>query len=344
MSVKTDLKSLDRGALGAFAKGSGLPAYRAGQLIHWIYERNAGTIEEITEFSKKLRQELAAKAFISRLQLKTALSSEDGTRKFLFGLSDGNAIESVLIPDGKRLTLCISSQAGCRMGCGFCLTGKIGFKRDLLPHEIVDQFLLARQLALPETLTNIVFMGMGEPLDNLDNVAEAIKRITAFARFSKRRITVSTSGVAPGIREFAAKASWVKLAVSINAATDSVRSSIMPINRKYPLQKLIAALRDFPLAPRDRITIEYVLLKRVNDAQADAKALAGLLRGIPCKINLIPYNGPENCENGRAFNMPDENTTMAFQDVLVRAGHTAIIRKSKGKDILAACGQLAGKG
>ncbi|MDA8173406.1 MAG: 23S rRNA (adenine(2503)-C(2))-methyltransferase RlmN, partial [Nitrospiraceae bacterium] len=253
----------------------------------------------------------------------------------------------VLIPDGKRLTLCLSSQAGCRMGCGFCLTGKIGFKRDLLPHEIVDQFLQTRNAVygnLPETITNIVFMGMGEPLDNLDNVAEAIKRITAFARFSKRRITVSTSGMAPGIQEFAAKAPGVKLAVSINAATDSVRSSIMPINRKYPLQKLIAALRDFPLAPRDRITIEYVLLKRVNDAQADAKALAGLLRGIPCKINLIPYNGPENCENGRAFNMPDENTTMAFQDVLVRAGYTAIVRKSKGKDILAACGQLAGKG
>ena len=251
-------------------------------------------------------------------------------------------MESVLIPDGKRLTLCISSQVGCRMACGFCLTGKMGFKRNLLPHEIVDQFLLARELAFPENITNVVFMGMGEPLDNIDNVAEAIKRITAFALFSKRRITVSTSGVVPAIKEFAAKAPGVKLAVSVNAATDSVRSSIMPVNRKYPIQKLIAALRDFPLAQRDRITIEYVLLKGKNDSPGDAKILARLLRGIPCKINLIPYNAGDCPETPGLF-APAEEAVLEFQEVLARAGYTAIIRKSKGRDILAACGQLAGK-
>ncbi|MDA8169909.1 MAG: 23S rRNA (adenine(2503)-C(2))-methyltransferase RlmN [Nitrospiraceae bacterium] len=334
-----NLKSLDRAGLEAFFRQEGLPAFRARQAIHWIYEKNVRDISEITEFAKPLRDSLSQKAYISNLALKERQVSADGTEKYLFGLEDGNSIESVLIPDEKRLTLCVSSQVGCALSCRFCLTGKLGMIRDLRAHEIVDQYLSARRLAAPRKITNMVFMGMGEPLNNLENVASALKRLTELAHFSRRRITVSTSGIAPKILELPERAPLVNLAVSLNASTDEVRDRIMPINRRYNLEALFEALRRFPLPPRSRITFEYVMLSGVNDTDADARRAAALLRGIPSKINLIPFNEHE----GSIFRTPSDKRALAFRKILTDAGYTAIIRKSKGRDILAACGQLKAK-
>ncbi|KAB2829408.1 MAG: 23S rRNA (adenine(2503)-C(2))-methyltransferase RlmN, partial [Candidatus Dadabacteria bacterium] len=299
------------------------------QLIHWIYERKVLSIREITEFSKDLRERLGAVAFISNLSLLNRQTATDGTEKFLFGLEDGESIESVLIPDEDRRTLCISSQVGCAMDCRFCLTGALRLRRNLRAHEIVDQVIAAGRLLGSERITNIVFMGMGEPLANFENVVEAILRITGFLKFSPRRITLSTAGLVPGILELPKRAPLVNLAVSLNAATDPVRDLLMPVNRTYPIRTLLDACRRYPVPPRRRITFEYVLLKGINDTPEDASRLVVLLRGIPAKVNLIPFNPYP----GTAFERP-------VQDVLLAGGLTALIRKSKGGDIGAACGQL----
>jgi 23S rRNA (adenine2503-C2)-methyltransferase len=333
---KINLKALNQAEMEAFFKGQGLPAFRARQMLHWIYEKGARSTEDITEFSKPLREKLSEIACISNLELKERKTARDGTEKYLFGLEDGNSIESVLIPDEKRLTLCISSQVGCYMSCRFCLTGAMGFIRNLAAHEIVDQVISTRRLIAPKEITNIVLMGMGEPLNNLDNVAEALWRLTEFAGISKRRITFSTSGIAPKIRELPRKAPAVNLAVSLNATTDEVRSRIMPVNKKYPLKTLMDALREYPLTPRARITFEYVLLRDINDTDEDARRLIKLLKGIPSKINLIPFNEFE----GSDFKTPSEARVLAFQKILTDSGMTVLIRKSKGREILAACGQL----
>ncbi|MDA8085925.1 MAG: 23S rRNA (adenine(2503)-C(2))-methyltransferase RlmN [Nitrospiraceae bacterium] len=362
----TDLKSFDKPSLEEFLiKKEGLPAFRAGQLLHWMYEKNVTGIGEITEFSKTLRESLSQKAFISTLKVKERLTSGDGTEKYLFELDDGNFIESVLIPpdvdqdrDKKigrnkepgskadtladktpRLTLCISSQAGCAVGCRFCLTGKLGFIRDLEPREIVEQVLSVQRHIAPRKITNIVLMGMGEPLNNLKNVAAALVRLTEFLHFPKRRITLSTAGIAPRITELPQVAPMVNLAVSLNATTDETRSLIMPINKRYGISSLMQAIRRFPLPPRGRITFEYVLLGGINDSQADARRLVKLLHAIPSKVNLIPFNGHEGSE----FQTPSAERVLAFQKALTDSGCTAIIRKSKGADILAACGQLKAK-
>lgn len=333
---KIDLKSLDKEGLDSFFKSKGLPPFRAKQVVHWIYERGATSIQEITELSKDLRAKLSETATISSLKLKKRLASVDGTEKYLFGLSDGNSIESVLIPDGKRLTLCISSQVGCQMGCKFCLTGSMGFIRNLEPREIVDQVLSIKRLITPGEITNIVLMGMGEPLNNFENVSQALQRLTKWAGFSKRKITLSTSGIAPEILNIPKKAPNVNLAVSLNATTDEIRSRIMPVNRKYPLYVLLPILKKYPVPARSRITFEYVLLGEINDSIEDAKRLIALLRGIPSKINLIPFNEFEGAE----FSAPSDERVLQFQKKLVNAGMTAPVRKSRGKDILAACGQL----
>jgi len=333
---RVNLKSLNKAHLESLFKREGPPAFRARQMLHWIYEKGAKSIEEITEFSKPLREKLSGIAYISNLELKDRKTSEDGTEKYLFELEDANCIESVLIPDEKRLTICISSQVGCYAACRFCLTGEMGFIRNLEAHEIVDQVISAKRLIAPKEITNIVFMGMGEPLNNFDNVLEALWRLTELVGFSKRRITLSTSGIVPKIFELPNKAPAVNLAISLNATTDDVRSRIMPVNKKYPLKMLLDALKQYPLPPRSRITFEYVLLADVNDSDEDAKRLVKLLRGIPSKINLIPFNEYE----GAAFKAPREGRVLAFQKILTGAGLTALIRKSKGRDILAACGQL----
>jgi len=249
-----DLKSLPKAGVYQFTAEHRLPKYRAGQLLHWIYERFVLSLQEITEFSKALRSELAQVAYISNLGLADRQRSKDGTEKFLFSLEDGHAIESVLIPDKDRLTLCISSQVGCAMGCGFCLTGIAGLVRNLKAHEIVDQIISANRLIAPAKITNIVLMGMGEPLANFDDVVEALWRITGLMGISKRRITLSTSGLVPKMLELPAKAPDVNLAISLNATTDEARSRIMPINKTYPIKELLDACRRYPLKPRRRIT------------------------------------------------------------------------------------------
>lgn len=333
---KINLKALSKQELESFIKESALPSFRTKQLLHWIYEKHVRSISDITELSKDLRERLAEKAFISNLELLERKASPDGTEKYLFGLEDGEGIESVLIPDEERLTLCISSQAGCAMGCSFCLTGTMGLKRNLQPHEIVDQIIAVSRLIEPRKITNIVFMGMGEPLANFDNVVEALRRITGGMKISPRRITLSTSGIAPKIPELAVKAPKVKLAVSLNATTDTVRDHIMPVNRTWPLKTLMEACRKAPLMARERITFEYVLLKDVNDTREDAKRLIHLLKGIQSKVNLIPFNPYP----GSDFARPDEKSVLEFQNILLSAHITVIIRKSKGRDISAACGQL----
>lgn len=336
---KTDLKSLSKQALEDFVRGSGLPAYRTRQVLHWIYGKYARSIGEISELSKDLRENLSRRAHISNLELLERLTSKDGTEKFLFGLEDGESIESVLIPDEDRMTLCISSQVGCAMCCRFCLTGTLGLKRNLGAHEIADQVISVSRLIAPGQITNVVFMGMGEPLANFDNVVEALWRITECMKISPKRITLSTSGIAPKILELPKKAPMVNLAISLNATTDEVRDYIMPVNRTYPLKVLLAACRKFPLPARRRITFEYVLLKDVNDTTEGATRLIKLLKGIPSKVNLIPFNP----HAGSEFKRPEDKKVLEFQEILVNAHMTALIRKSKGQDILAACGQLKAK-
>jgi 23S rRNA (adenine2503-C2)-methyltransferase len=356
--AKINLKALSKAAMEEFVKELGLPAYRAKQILHWIYEKKAESIEDITEFSRELRKRLSETAYISNLKLLGRQVSKDGAEKFLFGVEDAESIESVLIPDEDRHTLCISSQVGCAMSCGFCLTGGIGFKRNLKAHEIVDQIISVMKVKSKELIvkspeskipphppllkggtggiTNIVFMGMGEPLLNLDEVVEALHRITEFMGFSKRRITLSTCGIAPKIAELYRRAPHVNLAVSLNAATDEVRNRLMSINKKYPIRVLLDACRKIHLSPRDRITFEYVMIEGMNDSLADAKRLVALLKGIPSKVNLIPFNPFA----GSSFKRPSDNRILAFQEILVRGKIYTFIRKSKGQDILAACGQL----
>lgn len=337
--LKTDLKSLNKKELESFFKEFGLPSFRARQLIHWIYERHVQSIRDITEFSKELRESLSEKAYISNLEILNRQTSKDRTEKFLFQLQDKEAIESVLIPDVDRLTLCISSQVGCAMDCRFCLTGRLGLRRNLKAHEIVDQIISVKRVISPRTITNIVFMGMGEPLANFENVVDALWRMTDFMNISPRRITLSTAGIVPKILELPKAAPMVNLAISLNATTDDVRDYLMPINKTYPIKELLNACRRFPLPKRRRITFEYVMLKGINDSMDDAKRLISLLRGIPSKVNLIPFNPYEGSE----FKRPDDEDVLNFQKVLLKANITALIRKSKGQDILAACGQLKAK-
>ena len=315
-----------------------LPSYRTNQLIQWIYKKYVNSIDEITEWSKSLRKTFSEKYYIGSIKLFDRKISKDRTQKFLWELENGEKIESVLISDKHRLTLCISSQVGCPLKCRFCLTGKIGFKRNLHAWEIVDQFIQVSRLIKAEALrlTNIVFMGMGEPLLNFDNVVEALWRFKNLIEFSPRRITVSTAGIIPAIKELPYKAPTVKLAISLNATDEKTRSFLMPINKKYPLHELLKILREYPLKPGQRITFEYVMLKGINSSEEDALRLTQILKGIPSKINLIPFNPWEGCE----FKKPEEYEILKFQEILASKGYSVFIRKSKGKDILAACGQL----
>jgi 23S rRNA (adenine2503-C2)-methyltransferase len=333
---KINLKAMSEGEVKDFMSGLGLPVFRARQLLHWIYEKRASSIEDITEFSRPLRESLSETTLISNIKIADRQRSSDGTEKFLFELDDGKHIESVLIPDAERLTLCISSQVGCAMGCGVCLTGKGGLERNLKAYEIADQVIAAGRAVSPRRITNIVLMGMGEPLHNLDEVSEALWRITGLIRYSVRKVTVSTCGVADKMLELPLKAPQVNLAVSLNATTDEVRNRIMPINRKYPLRVLIEACRKYPLQKRRRITFEYVMIAQLNDSPEDAERLVKITRKVPSKVNLIPFNEFEGTE----FKSPSEDRVREFQELLQQAGVTALVRKSKGNDILAACGQL----
>lgn len=336
--MKIDLKSLTPEALISFLGGMGKEKFRAGQILRWIYQRNVTDFAEMTDLAKVFREELSGKAYVSSWQPEAVEVSQDGTRKYLFRMADGKSVESVLIPmEGGRNTLCISTQVGCAMQCSFCLTGTFGLERNLTAAEIVNQVCAARA---EFTVDNIVMMGMGEPLHNLDNVVDALQILYALdgLDYGPRKVTLSTSGLVPEMLELGRRIK-VNLAVSLNATTDEVRDELMPVNRRYPLKELMAACRDYPLAPRQRITFEYILIRDVNDSLADAKRLVTLLHGIKGKVNLIPYNEHE----GSAYRAPDRAAIEAFQTYLLDRSIVAIRRASKGQDISAACGQLKGK-
>jgi 23S rRNA (adenine2503-C2)-methyltransferase len=339
---KVDLKNLSPSELNEFLRSFGKERYRSIQILRWLYQKGVQSFDEMTNLSKRFRQELNQASFISTLHPLRVEQAMDGTRKFLFGLEDENRIESVLIPDKARLTLCLSTQVGCAFGCRFCLTGKIGWKRDLMVSEILNQILAVRKM-LPEksSISNIVLMGMGEPLANYSNTLKAIALMAhpdAF-KFSSRRITLSTVGLLPELERLSKEKPLFRLAISLNASDEEGRSHLMPINHRYPLKKILEVCRNFPLRPRARITFEYVLLKGINDSSQDAKKILKILRGIPSKVNLIPLNeAPEI-----PFKKPAEEKVKQFQNILMEGGLTAIVRISKGREISAACGQLQAK-
>jgi len=330
--------------LRAFFRELGQPAFRAEQVYNWIFHKGAASFQEMTNLPKELRARLEEAFTISALSPEETLTSQDKTQKLLYRLKDGERIESVLIPERDHWTLCASSQAGCAMGCRFCLTGQGGLRRDLTPAEIIAQVRAALNLvqemdpAGPK-LRNIVFMGMGEPLANLENLLKSLAVITdpRGLAFAWRRVTVSTVGLVPSLERLMREVK-VRLAVSLNGADDRTRSLIMPVNRRYPLGELIPACAKLPLRPGERITFEYVLLKGVNDSPEAAKRLIKLLGPVRqrAKVNLIAFNP----HPGSEFRRPEERTVAAFQEVLTRADLTTLLRRSMGADILAACGQL----
>jgi 23S rRNA (adenine2503-C2)-methyltransferase len=333
-----DLKNLTPGALVDFLAGMGKEKFRADQVLRWVYQRGIADFSAMTDLAKSFREDLTRRAIISEFTQETVEISADGTRKFLFRLDDGRSVETVLIPmEGGRNTLCISTQVGCAMQCSFCLTGTFGLERNLTTSEIVNQVCAVRR---DYPVDNIVLMGMGEPLHNLDNVIDALQILYAPAGFDygPRKVTLSTSGLVPQMYELGRRIK-VNLAVSLNATTDEVRDQLMPINRRYPLQELMRACREFPLAPRQRITFEYILIRGVNDSPADAKRLVRLLHGVKAKVNLIPFNE----HSGSSCQAPDEQAMRAFQTYLLDRNIVAIRRAGKGQDISAACGQLKGK-
>jgi len=339
--MKIDLKGLDARETEKWAQELGLEAYRGRQIRQWLFKKLAISFDEMTNLSRPLRDILTKEANITHMEKVKTQRSEDATEKYLFRLADGLYIESVLIPEQDHYTLCISSQAGCAMGCRFCLTAQQGFKRNLTPAEIIDQVIQARRsINNPDNLTNIVFMGMGEPLANYYGVIRTIDNLIADngMNFSHRKVTLSTCGLVPQIRRLG-QDSTVNLAISLNAADDETRNFLMPVNRRYPLKSILSACKDFPLPHRKMITFEYILIRGINDRNEDALGLVDLLSGIRAKINLIPFNPSPKMEMAT----PSMEDIQRFQDILIKNRFTAIIRKSKGRDISAACGQLTGE-
>ncbi len=312
--------------------------FRVDQIYRALYERGIDDFAAMTDLGKDLRRRLARSFSIRRPEIAASQRSADGTAKHLFRLEDGATIETVEIPDGERRTLCLSSQAGCALACRFCVTGYWGGGRNLTAGEIVSQVLALRDPDRPGL--NLVFMGMGEPLLNLRHLAAALEIL--LERISWRRVTVSTAGVIPGIEEMAGWSPRPRLAVSLHAPDDDRRSEIMPINRRYPLGDLLAALERYPLAPKERLTFEYILIRGFNDAVADADAVAELLRGLRAKVNLIPLN-PDPVL-GEAMAAPPAARVEAFRRRLLDRGLLATRRRRRGDDVRAACGQLRAPG
>lgn len=317
----------------------GEPPYRADQIFQWTYQKAVGSMDEMTNVSKTFRKKLMDKVRINYPEVLEKNVSSDGTEKLALRLTDGIVIECVMIPEDNHWTICVSSQAGCAMGCRFCHTATMGFLRDLEVGEIVSQVLIPLREFPERKVRNVVFMGMGEPLLNYDNVVKAINILTdpLGPGISRRRITVSTCGIIPGIARL-----WddthVGLALSLNAATDDKRNLIMPVNTRYPLAELKHALMNYPLPRRSRITLEYVLLRDINDSIDDARQLVELSRGLRVKVNLIPFNPWP----GAPYRAPEENSVEAFRNYLSSRRIATMLRTKRGDDIMAACGQLAG--
>lgn len=335
-----ELFGLSRTSLEREMVKRGLPAFRGRQIFRWMYARGSASFEAMTDLPRKLRDQLARDYVIRPPDIQSRRASVDGTIKYQLSLQDGRKVETVYIPDGKRHTFCLSTQVGCPLKCSFCFTGTIGLERNLTVGEILGQYRLAlgdREIA--PARRNIVFMGMGEPLLNQEAVIEALRILTDEDGYgvSPRRITVSTAGLPAELENFAKNAPAVGLAISLHATTDYSRDRIMPINRAHPLRDLLAVARNLPLPRRRRITFEYVLLEGENDTAADASRLAGLLEGIRAKVNLITYNPWPGSPHGRST---DEKTDR-FVNLLAASGLTVSLRRSRGDDVLAACGQLA---
>ncbi len=323
------------GQIQAFGK----ERFRAAQLYRWVYQKRTLSFDEMTDVSKSFRAELPSLLSLHLPPVKHHGISKDGTQKFLFEVGQGLTVEAVLIPSEDRRTLCVSSEVGCNIACKFCFTGKQKLKRRLTTGEIVGQFYQVQKILGEERITNVVFMGMGEPLDNPDSVFRAIEILHEPHGFnlSKKKITVSTSGLVPQIP--LVTASGARLAVSLNAPNDEVRSQVMPINKKYPLKMLLEACKEHAEKSRDRITFEYVLLRGVTDELDHARQVAKLLRGVPAKINLIPFNE----HPGSGYQRPERQTVFEFQKYLLGKGYHVTVRKTMGRDIYAACGQLTSR-
>jgi 23S rRNA (adenine2503-C2)-methyltransferase len=343
-----DLRSLSREGLQALVAAMREKPFRARQLQRWLHRNGAASLDEMTDLARGFREALRSRTTLTTLTAASEQRSSDGTIKWTWRTADGKLIESVYMPETDRKTLCVSSQVGCALGCTFCMTGTMGLARHLTPGEIVDQVHRAnRRLielgegAAPRPLTNLVFMGMGEPLHNYEHLKAALALLLDEdgPNFSHRHVTVSTSGLVPVMRRLGEE-TQVKLAVSLNATTDAQRDALMPINRRWPIGELLRACREFPMKQGRRITFEYVLLGGVNDTDQDADRLVRLLQGIPAKVNLIPYND----NPGLGFQAPAPERAEAFLERLVARQITAVVRKNRGRDIAAACGQLAAVG
>ena len=337
-----NLLDFDRKGLQAFFVGIGEKSFRATQLLKWIYQEDVTDFDQMTNLSKSLRAYLKQHCTITPPEILVEQIASDGTTKWIVEMGLGNRIESVFIPEEKRGTLCVSSQIGCALACTFCSTAKQGFNRNLSVAEIIGQLYVAqKRLGDEKRITNVVMMGMGEPLLNFDNVVAAMNLMMDDFTFglSKRRVTVSTSGIVPAMNRLHDVCD-VSMAVSLHAANDELRDELVPINQKYPLKELMAACRDYAAqGPRKYITFEYVMLDGINDSLQDARALVKLLKNVPAKINLIPFNPFPNS----GYGCSSADTISRFKDVLYKAGLVTTIRKTRGEDIDAACGQLVGK-
>ncbi len=334
-----DFSGLERSELEHAAVTLGLSAFRGRQIFHWIHQRGVSDFAAMTSLPTELRATLGARGTITEPTLDSKQVSTDGTTKFLLKLADGRRIEAVYIPDTPAQTFCISTQVGCAMACGFCLTGKMGLVRHLTAGEIIGQVrMLARETGLVASAFNLVFMGMGEPLHNYEATMKAFRILTDKQGLAvpPRRITLSTVGVLPGLERLAEEPLMPNLAISLHATTDEQRDTLAPINRKYKLKDLMDACRAFPLPRRGRITFEYVLLDQVNDTPDDARRLVRLLEGIQAKVNLLPLNEADRIP----FARPSDERVNAFAAILAERGVTVSVRKSRGRDIRAACGQL----
>ena len=344
-AAKVDIKSVQLHELEESVHALGEPAYHATQIAEWLYKKRAASFDEMTDLPRKLRLQLAEQFSFGKIEVVRVLGAQDATRKFLFRLSDEALIESVLIPASPALygmrsdrrTVCVSTQVGCAYGCKFCASGLEGFSRNLWPNEIIDQ-ILAIEREAGDKIDNIVFMGMGEPLANLDNLMRAIRIINAQWGLSigARHITVSTSGLAPQIRRLAEESLQIRLAVSLHGASDQVRDQIMPINRRYNIETLLSACDYYALRKKQHLTFEYILIEGVNNSDEQARLLARHARRVKAKVNLIPYN----TVRGLPWTRPSQDRQEKFLSILRAHGIAATLRREKGHDIDAACGQL----
>lgn len=343
--MQVNLMGYDRGLLSEFVAELGQPSYKTDQILKWIHQRRVTQFDAMTDLSKVLRSRLSDIAVIEGLKVRKEKVSADGTRKWLLELEDGNCVETVFIPERTRGTLCISSQIGCSLTCSFCATGRQGFNRNLTTAEIIAQVWFARNELMTDKndrpITNIVLMGMGEPLLNYKAVVPALRLMLddCCYGFSRRRVTLSTAGVIPGIENLL-KDCPVSLAVSLHAPNDELRNQLVPLNKKYPIHKLLHICRRYAdYDKRWRVTFEYIMLRGINDSIGHARELVKILTEVPCKVNLIPYNRVD----GLDYEKPSQETIDRFRDVLLNARIMTITRKTRGDDVDAACGQLVGK-